>query len=166
MTKVITCTAALILYERGLFTLNDPLEEYLPEFKNPQVYHQTPNGNMYIAPAKRSILVKDLFTMTSGLTYGGNQKESERQTSKVMEELRHKKADGEKYDVRTLSKALAKIPLAFEPGTHWRYSLSHDVLGAFIEVVSGKSFVVSFEEEIFEPLGMEDTFFRIPRKER
>lgn len=166
MTKVITCTAALILYERGLFTLNDPLEEYLPEFKNPQVYHQTPNGNMYIAPAKRSILVKDLFTMTSGLTYGGNQNEAERQTSKVMEELRRKEADGEKYDVRTLSKALAKIPLAFEPGTHWRYSLSHDVLGAFIEVVSGKSFGEFLREEIFEPLGMEDTFFRIPPEKK
>lgn len=162
MTKVVTCTAALILYERGLYLLNDPLYEYLPEFKNPQVYHRTPTGDIYTAPASRPILVKDLFTMSSGLTYGGNQNETERQTSKLMEELRQKQAAGEKYDVRTLSKALAEIPLAFEPGSHWKYGLSHDVLGAFIEVVSGKSFGEFLKEEIFEPLGMNDTFFRIP----
>ena len=162
MTKVVTCTAALILYERGLYLLNDPLYEYLPEFKNPQVYHRTPTGDIYTAPASRPILVKDLFTMSSGLTYGGNQNETERQTSKLMEELRQKQAAGEKYDVRALSKALAEIPLAFEPGSHWKYGLSHDVLGAFIEVVSGKSFGEFLKEEIFEPLGMNDTFFRIP----
>ncbi len=166
MTKVVTCTAALILYERGLYLLNDPLYEYLPEFKNPQVYHRTPTGDLYTAPASRPILVKDLFTMSSGLTYGGNQNETERQTSKVMEELRQKQAAGEKYDVRALSKALAEIPLAFEPGTHWKYGLSHDILGAFIEVVSGKSFGQFLKEEIFEPLGMNDTFFRIPDQKK
>ena len=166
MTKVITCTAALILYERGLYLLNDPLYEYLPEFKSPQVYHRTPTGDLYTAPASRPILVKDLFTMSSGLTYGGNQNESERQTGKVMEELRQKQAAGEKYDVRALSKALAQIPLAFEPGSHWKYGFSHDVLGAFIEVVSGKSFGQFLKEEIFEPLGMNDTFFRIPDEKK
>ena len=94
MTKVITCTAALMLYERGLYLLNDPLGEYLPEFKDLQVHHQTPNGNLYTAPAKRPILVKDLFTMSSGLTYGGDQNETERLTSKVMEELKQKEKAG------------------------------------------------------------------------
>ena len=166
MTKVITCTAALMLYERGLYLLNDPLGEYLPEFKDLQVHHQTPNGNLYTAPAKRPILVKDLFTMSSGLTYGGDQNETERLTSKVMEELKQKEKAGQKYDVRSLSKALAGIPLAFEPGTHWRYGLSHDVLGALIEVLSGKSFGEFLKEEIFDPLGMKDTFFRIPDEKK
>lgn len=69
MTKVITCTAALILYERGHFLLNDPLSEYLPEYKNMQVYRYSSYNALYTSPAASPILVKDLFTMTSGLTY-------------------------------------------------------------------------------------------------
>jgi CubicO group peptidase (beta-lactamase class C family) len=162
MTKVVTCTAALMLYERGHFLLNDPLEEYLPEFKHPQVYRLNEQGEWIITSANRSILVKDLFTMTSGLTYGGEADETERQVNKALKELSEKDLQGDKVTVRSLSKVLASIPLAFDPGSQWRYGLSHDVLGALIEVISGKSFGEFLNDEIFEPLKMMDTFFKIP----
>ncbi|MFC4320459.1 serine hydrolase domain-containing protein [Litchfieldia salsa] len=162
MTKVVTCTAALMLYERGYFLLNDPLEEYLPEFKNPSVYRLNEQGEWIVTPAKKSILVKDLFTMTSGLTYGGEGDESERQVSKALSELNDRDMYGEKATVRNLSKLLASIPLAFDPGSQWRYGFSHDVLGALIEVLSGKSFSDFLNEEIFKPLEMLDTFFKVP----
>lgn len=161
LSKLITCSAALMLYEKGLFLLNDALEEYLPEFKNSQVYRYTPYNALYVSPATRPIRIKDLFTMSSGLTYGGDNMETSKGISKVMEELRKKTMEGEEYNVRALSKALAKVPMAFDPGTHWQYGLSHDVLGALIEEVSGKKFGEFLKDEIFEPLGMKDTFFRI-----
>lgn len=159
MTKVITCTAALILYERGLYNLNDPLDEYLPEFKNPMVYRYTANSSLYTSPAASPVLIKNLFTMTSGLTYDGEDTETGRQVSRKLAEW---KAEGFRYDTRTFSKMLASIPLSFDPGTHWRYSLSHDVLAALVEVLSGKRFGRFLKEEIFEPLGMNNTFHRVP----
>jgi CubicO group peptidase (beta-lactamase class C family) len=162
MSKVVTCVAALMLYERGLFLLNDPLEEYLPEFKDPKVYRMTEKGEKYITSATRSIRIKDLFTMTSGLTYEGDGNETEREVKKVMQLLRRDNT----FNVRKLSEALAKIPLAFDPGTEWRYGLSHDVLGALIEVLSGKTFGEFLSEEIFQPLSMNDTFFKIPDEKK
>ncbi|MDP4091165.1 MAG: serine hydrolase domain-containing protein [Bacillota bacterium] len=166
MSKVITSTAALMLYERGLFLLNDPLEEYLPEFKNPMVYRYTPNGSLYTSPSTRPILVKDLFCMSSGLTYPGDNVETARHIGRVMKDLSQNEAAGGKFDVQAFSKAIAKVPLAFDPGTHWMYGFSHDVLGALIEVLSGKKFGEFLKDEIFEPLGMKDTFFRIPEDKK
>lgn len=160
-TKVVTCVAALMLYERGLFLLNDPLEDYLPEFKNPQVYRTNSDGEVSISPATRSITVKDLFTMTSGLTYEGDGNETERHVKKAL-----KNEFSDSLDVRKLSKILASIPLAFDPGTQWQYGFSHDVLGALIEVLSGKTFGQFLKDEIFGPLKMEDTFFKIPDEQR
>lgn len=163
MTKVITCTAALMLYERGLYLLNDPLEKYLPEFGNPQVYRYTSNNSLYTSPAASPILVKDLFTMTSGLTYDGDDTETARQVSKKLAQW---KSAGYKYDTRTFARELAAIPLSFDPGTHWRYGLSHDVLAAFVEVVSGKRFGQFLKDEIFDPLGMKNTFHRLPESRK
>lgn len=166
MTKVLTCTAALMLYERGLYLLNDPLGEYLPEFKNPQVYRYTANNSLYTSPAATPILVRDLFTMTSGLTYDDNDTETGRQISNAMAELKQKEEVGLKYDIRDFSKVLAGIPLSFDPGTHWRYSLGHDILAAFIEALSGKKFGQFLKDEIFEPLGMKNTFHRLPEEKK
>ncbi|MEW9052932.1 MAG: serine hydrolase domain-containing protein [Neobacillus sp.] len=162
MTKVVTCVAALILYERGHFLLNDPLEQYLPEFENPKVYRTNAKGELYITAATSSIRVKDLFTMTSGITYDGDANETEREVRKVMASLRTDKT----MNVRELSKALAAIPLAFDPGSKWRYGLSHDVLAALIEVLSGMTFGEFLKKEIFEPLSMHDTFFTLPDEKK
>ncbi|AEI43613.1 serine hydrolase domain-containing protein [Paenibacillus mucilaginosus] len=158
MTKVVTCAAALILYERGRFLLNDPLHEYLPEFKNPQVFVQDSLEALSTVEAKRPIRVKDLFAMTSGLTYGGERTETERRVKLWLEGSRQR---AEKLDARSLSRALAAIPLAFEPGTRWQYGFSHDVLGALIEVISGRTLGQFMQEEIFGPLGMKDTSFKL-----
>jgi CubicO group peptidase (beta-lactamase class C family) len=166
MTKVVTCVAALKLYERGLYLLTDPLEDYLPEFSKPQVHVTGVNGELTITPATRSITIKDLFMMTSGLTYGWGETETERQVKLATESLARSKQLGEKTDIRSLTKALAAIPLAFDPGTQWQYGLSHDVLGALIEVLSGKSLGQFFKDEIFEPLAMNDTFFNIPEEKQ
>ncbi|TBL81977.1 serine hydrolase domain-containing protein [Paenibacillus thalictri] len=159
MSKVITCVAALKLYEQGKFLLNDPLEAYLPEFKNPQVYRYNAFGLRNVSAASSPIRVKDLFMMTSGLTYSGDALETERLTQELM-------GKAHAADIRALSKALAAIPLAFDPGTHWKYGLSHDVLGALIEVISGQTFGEFLQKEIFEPLGMNDTAFRISEDKR
>ena len=158
MTKVITCTAALMLYERGLYLLNDPLYDYLPEFRNPQVYRKGVEGMLYTSPAAKPILVKDLLKMTSGLTMHGDRTETERQVSKL--QLQNIPS------LRAFVQQLSDIPLAFEPGNRWHYGFSHDVLGALIEVLSGKSYGQFLKEEIFEPLGMNNTFFRIPDEKR
>lgn len=155
MTKVVTCTAALMLFERGLFLLDDPLDEYLPEFKNPQVYRSFENDSAALSPAAGPIRIKHLFSMSSGLTYGGDHSENERRTKSIMNEAH------ESLDLRSLSKALAEVPLAFDPGTRWKYGTSHDVLAALIEVLSGQSFGSFLKQEIFEPLGMKDTSFAL-----
>ncbi|WP_186577228.1 serine hydrolase domain-containing protein [Aquibacillus kalidii] len=162
MTKVVTCTAALMLYERGLFLLNDPVENYLPEYKNIQVNRTNEHGEVYAFPSTRPIRIKDLFTMTSGLPYPGNGDETEQQISSLMGTLMEDK----RVTIRDLSKALTSIPLAFDPGTQWRYGLSHDVLGVLIEVVSGKTFGDFLKENIFDPLEMKDTFFKIPEEKK
>ncbi len=163
MTKVVTCTAALKLYERGLYTLNDPLSEYLPEFSNPMVYRTSPNSALSVSPALSPIRVRDLFTMTSGLPYNEDTSETGSQIKKKLDEW---DASGFKYDLRTAVKMLASIPLCFDPGTHWRYGLSHDVLAAFVEVVSGKKYGQYLKDEIFDPLGMKNTFYRISGDKR
>lgn len=162
MSKIVTCTAALILYERGLFLLNDPLEDYLPEFKNPQVYRTRENGEQIISPATNSIRVKDLFTMTSGLSYSWGTTEQESRVRKVEEKLNSKEDFAEETYLRVLSKEISSIPLAFDPGTGWKYGYSHDVLGALIEVLSGKTLGQFLKEEIFQPLSMWNTFFNLP----
>ena len=165
MSKIVTCTAALMLYEQGKFLLNDPLEAYLPEFKHQRVYQSGTRDNIHTIAASTPIQVKDLFRMTSGLTYPGENTEVERL---VAEGIAEGKTKGEVWQIQELSRVLAGVPLEFEPGTRWKYSLRHDVLGALIEVVSGKKFGQFLKEEIFEPLGMEDTFFHLPddKKER
>ncbi|NLV36859.1 MAG: beta-lactamase family protein [Clostridiaceae bacterium] len=163
MTKPITCTAALILYERGLYYLNDPLYEYLPEFKNLMVYRTSPNGEISASPALSHIRIRDLFTMTSGITYNGNDTLTGRQVEEKYKELA---ASGTKFTIRDVSKILASIPLCFDPGTHWRYGMSHDILAAFVEVVSGKKFSQFLQDEIFSPLGMKNTFHRVPEDKK
>ncbi|NHN29078.1 serine hydrolase domain-containing protein [Paenibacillus agricola] len=160
MSKVVTCAAALMLYEKGLYLLNDPVEAYLPEFKDISVYSYNELGSRTVASASGSIRIKDLFTMSSGLTYGGELTETERQTRTLMQNA------VSTMDMRALSKALATVPLAFEPGTHWKYGTSHDVLAALIEVLSGESFGEFLRKEIFEPLQMVDTSFRIAEEKR
>ena len=146
-SKVATVTAALQLYEQGKFLLSDPLYEYLPEFKKMYVK----DGDR-IKAAENSITIRDLFTMTAGLSYATN--------TPAFEKAR-KLTDG-KMDTRTVIKCLAEEPLLFEPGARWNYSLCHDVLAVLAEVVSGMRFSEYMKKHIFEPLDMNNSYYHAP----
>ncbi|MGO4528120.1 serine hydrolase domain-containing protein [Paenibacillus sp. 2TAF8] len=149
MTKIMTCVAALQLVEKGDILLLDPLSQYLPEFKEMQVKKALPNGEVYYEKAIRPITVRDLFTMTAGFSYDIH-------SPSIKEAVERTQG---KMPTREFARAVAKEPLMFEPGTHWNYSMCHDVLGALVEVVSGKRFGTYLQDEIIKPLGMHDTTF-------
>lgn len=153
MTKIITCTAALRLYEKGLFLLSDPLSAYIPEFSDMRCKKVAHNGAVKEERCTRPILIRDLFTMSSGYSY-----ENTPELRAAFEEF------GEQGTTQQFAGALAKSALLFEPGTRWHYGYSHDIIGALIERLSGKRFSQFLREEIFGPLGMEDTFFRVPKE--
>lgn len=154
VSKVITAVAVLRLYERGALSLNDPVSLYLPEFAQMQVSVQSCNNATTLVPARTPITIRHLLTMTSGLTYGGSHSAVDAATQALYDELNRGS-----YTVRDFARALASMPLAFEPGTHFRYSYSHDVLGAVVEVISGKPFEQFVKDEIFSPLGMESSAY-------
>ncbi|CAM3553300.1 serine hydrolase domain-containing protein [Marinicrinis lubricantis] len=156
-TKVIVCAAALILYERGKFLLNDPLYEYFPEYRHHRVVQNSPNGYTHIVPAKKSMLVKDAFCMSVGLPYTFGDSISARELARVKRELKEKHG---KYDLQTEIKAVAEVPLAFEPGSRWLYGYGHELVAGLIEVVSGKTVGQFLQDEIFDPLGMTSTGYR------
>ncbi len=149
MSKLITCAAALQLLEEGAFLMNDPLSDYLPEFSRMLVKQE----GAFPRPAENPLLIHHLFTMTSGIDYDLDAPEIVRALEKY----------GDQISTRQMARAIAEKPLQFEPGSHWLYGLSHDVLGALIEAVSGKRFSDYLRERIFEPLDMKDTWFREPK---
>ena len=157
MTKVIVCTAALILFERGKYLLNDPLYEYFPEYRNINKVEIGPNGNTVIKPVENPMLVKHAFSMSVGMPYYFGNSYTAREMAKVREELI--KTYG-KYNLQTEIKAMSKVPIAFEPGTHWLYGYGHELVAGLIEVVSGMTVGEFLQREIFEPLGMKDTGYR------
>lgn len=157
MTKIIICTAALMLYERGKFLLSDPVYEYIPEYKEIYVFAKDSKGNLQVEKAKNPILIKHAFTMTMGLPYPFMDSPTAIEMRKVREELIKKYG---KYDIVTEAKAMAKVPLAFEPGTRWLYGYGHDIVAALIQIISGKKVSEFLREEIFEPLDMKDTGYR------
>ncbi len=154
-SKVITSSLGMRLLEEGKFTMNDPLAEYMPEFRDMTVRTQV-DGHEEIVPAKRPILVRHLFNMTAGFDYNFG--------TPAVEEVR-KATDG-RCPTREIARALSKSPLCFEPGERWQYSLCHDVLGAFVEVVAGKRLRDWAREVLFDPLGMEDTSYNLPDGEK
>lgn len=144
-TKPVTCTAALQLYEKGLFRLTDPLYEYIPEYK--EMYIQSGEN---VQKAQKPILIRDLFSMTAGMHYNIR--------AKSIADVQ--KATNRKAPTMEVIRAFAKEPLSFEPGSRWQYGFCHDVLGGLIEVVSGQSLGDYCKSNIFEPLGMKDTSFQ------
>jgi len=148
-SKPITCTAVLQLYEQGKLLLTDPVSNYIPEFRNMEVQHQRGNGEFLLTPARREITIANLMSMTAGLNYDLN--------SSVIQEVA-KRTQGRCPTVE-VARALASQPLCYEPGTRWQYSLAHDVLGAVVELVSGMRFGEYLRQNVFEPLGMENTRF-------
>lgn len=170
MTKMLTCTCALQLLEQGKYSLDDPVSKYIKEFEtmkistdelNAENSAKVSNGASFgenvkvntAGIAKTPITVRHLFTMSAGLDY-------DLKAPHILNAIKNgKKTTGE------IVRAMGDTVLGFEPGTRFRYSLCHDVLGALIEIWSGKKFGDYMQENILEPLGMKDTFFGVPKDE-
>lgn len=139
-SKITTVTAAMQLYEKGLFLLDDPLSLYLPEFERMQV--QMEDGSLH--PAEHPILIRHLFAMTAGFNYDLD--------IPGLSDVRA--VTGGACPTREVMKLIARTSLSFEPGTRWQYSLCHDVLAGVVEVISGMKFRDYVQKNIFDPLGM------------
>lgn len=150
MTKPVTTVAAMMLYEEGRFQLSDPISKYMPEFKDLQVFNE--NGNQ---PAQSEITIEQLMTHTAGFSYGFD-------NIHPVNKLYNSSAIFAAADLAEFTQRLAKLPLRFEPGTRYYYSLATDVLGALVERVSGQTLDTFFRQRIFDPLDMQDTFFSVP----
>ena len=157
MTKVIVCAAALCLFERGKYLLNDPVYEYFPEYRDVRVSKIDANGDTHIDPAINTMLIRHAFTMGVGLPYPSGESTTASELRRVMSEL--KKTKG-KFTLRDQVRAISQVPIAFEPGTQWLYGYGHELVAGLIEVVSGKSVGQFLQDEIFDPLDMKDTGYR------
>lgn len=162
-TKAITSTAVMILWEEGKFRLDDPISKYIPEFKNPHILDtfNASDGSYTTIPAENEITIRHLLTHTSGLGYGVI--DGDQRFQKIYKEA----GITDLYTSKDISiaesvKKLAKLPLHHDPGTAYVYSEGLDVLGYFVEVVSGMPFDRFLRTRIFDPLGMDDTWFYLP----
>ena len=165
MTKPITSIALMQLYEQGKFLLEDPVEKFLPSYKNPVVLL---GGSLFkpeLRPAKTVMTIRDLLTHTSGLTYGFHFQNNLDQMYRD-KKLGGPLTGGEGRADASLEEAIdimGGLPLLFDPGTAWNYSMSTDVCGRLIEVIGDCKFDDYLEKNIFSPLGMIDTGFLVPQ---
>jgi CubicO group peptidase (beta-lactamase class C family) len=154
MTKPVTAVVAMQLYEEGAFSLNDEVGKYLPAFADMRVYRDGPPDKPKTVPATEPVRMWHLLTHTAGLTYGFTR------TTPVDEIYRLAGSDFAQpagMDLAALCDLWASLPLLFEPGTGWNYSVAHDVLGRVCEVLTGKPLDRVFDERLLVPLGMSDT---------
>ncbi len=163
-TKAITSVAVMMLYEQGKFLLDDPVFKYLPEFKNQRVLDKfnEEDSTYTIVEAKRPVTIRDLLTHTSGIGYPMI-------GSKGMNYLYNKfnvvgAISTDKTVLKDQMKILGSVPLGHQPGEKWTYGLSVDVLGYLVEVVSGMNLDQFLRKNIFDPLGMSDTYFYLPKE--
>ena len=161
-TKAITSVAVMMLFEEGKFLLDDPISKYIPEFANPHVLDKfNEKDTTYTTiPANREITIRDLLTHTSGIDYAGI-------GSEHMKAIYAKSAIptgfvSEKIILGDKIRKLGKLPLVHQPGEKFTYGLNVDVLGYLVEILSGETLDKYFHAHIFEPLGMNDTYFYLP----
>ena len=156
MSKPITSVAVMMLYEEGHFQLGTPVSQFIPEFENMKVYNE---DQTEVLDAKKQITIKHLLMHTGGLTYGWGNKP-------VDSLYREAKIREPGSTLADMVKKLGNIPLVHEPDEKWTYSVSTDVLGYLVEVVSGMPFEKFLQIRLFEPLGMVDTGFSVPPEKR
>jgi len=162
-TKAITSVGIMILYEHGKIYLDEPIGNFIPQFKNQQVLDEfnEADSTYTTVPAKRNITFRDLLTHSSGIDYVG----IGTPTAKAIY-AKAKIPSGLGYSNASLldrMKALGNLPLMFQPGEKFQYGLNTDLLGCLIEVISGQTLDDFFNEHIFSPLGMKDTYFNLPQ---
>jgi len=161
-TKAITSVAVMMLFEEGKFLLDDPISKYIPEFANPRVLDKfnEKDSTYTTIKANREVTIRDLLTHTSGIDYAGI-------GSKNMKAIYAKSGipggfGSNKMVLGDKIRALGKLPLVHQPGERFTYGLNVDVLGYLVEILSGESLDHYFHTHIFEPLGMNDTYFYVP----
>ncbi|MGL1893253.1 MAG: beta-lactamase family protein [Spirochaetaceae bacterium] len=162
MSKVITVTAALILYQEGRFSLEDKIKKYIPSFENPKVITSYKDGELKTKDSDTDITIAQLFTMTSGISYGFHDNEIDKL---YREQFKIKEKSGDEVSLGSFVDLIADLPLSFEPGSDYLYSFSIDVIGRLIEVISEQKYSEFIQERILEPLNMVDTFLDPKGKE-
>jgi CubicO group peptidase (beta-lactamase class C family) len=161
MTKPITSVALMMLYEEGHFQLDDPVHKYIPEWRDLRVYRLGNHPGWLTDPCERPMSIRDLFTHMSGLTYGFMERTN---VDRAYRRLGVGRED--QKSLREMIEVLAELPLEFSPGTRWNYSVSTDVLGYLVEVLSGMPLDQYLATKIFQPLGMLDTGFEVPAEKQ
>ena len=151
-TKTLTATAAMKMYEEGKFLLDDPVYEYLPSFRSMSYQTFDPSGETIVKPVTKPITIRHLLSMTSGIPYMGR-------GSLTAREYLEKIGGMYTLPLRELAQKISEIPLQFDPGTHFHYGFSYDVLAAVMEEIAGKPYAEYLKEAVLEPLGMEHTAF-------
>jgi CubicO group peptidase (beta-lactamase class C family) len=157
MTKPIASLALMQLYERGLFQLTDPVHRYIPQWRGLRVGEVQADGSVTTVKPRRPMNVRDVLMHTTGLPGGlfpGNPIDDE------FAEARRARRQG--LTLEGITELLSEHPLKFDPGTHWNYGLSTDIVGRLVEILAGDPFDDYLRREIFEPLGMVDTGFYVP----
>ena len=155
MTKPITSVALMMLYEKGAFQMKDPVSKFIPELKNLTVMNSVGD----IVPTEKIMTMQHLMTHTAGFSYGFNPND-------VIDKLYIEAELVKATNLDDFVNRLATLPLRSEPGTKWHYSVAVDVMGLIVERMSGIAFDVYLQQEIFDPLGMNDTFFSVPNEKR
>lgn len=158
LTKVITSAAAMILIDKGLLSPEDSVSRYIPEFSG--ITYTDKNNN--VVPCPVEMKVHHLLNMTSGLPYANNWGISVCASAKLFDEVIERQHNGNDMSTLEFCRKSAKIPLMFMPGEKWDYGISADIMGGIIEVASGMKYSEFLKENIFEPLGMNDTDFYVP----
>ncbi len=166
MTKPITSVALMSLLEKGYFQLNDPVSRYVPSWKNHRIWVSGKGDEMVTEKPHRLVTFRDVLSHTAGLTYGGGLPGVGLQhpIDQIYRDLKIR-SNGSSDTMMEFMDKLAQVPLRYQPGERWMYSLATDVCGALVEIISGKPFAQYLQDEIFGPLGMVDTaFFVAPDK--
>lgn len=161
-TKAIVTAGLMTLYDEGKFTLDEPISDFIPEFKNPQVLDKfnAADSSYTTVAAKREITFRDLLTHTSGIDYAEIGSDNMRA---IYAKAGLRAGLGVvNSDLVERMKILAKLPLVHQPGEKWTYSLGIDVAGAIIEIISGTNLEDFLAQKIFRPIGMKDTYFNVP----
>jgi len=159
-TKLVTSCAALLLVEDGKLGLDDPIEKYIPQLGNRKVLRPGATSLDETEPAKSSITIRQLLSHSSGLSYGFFDP-----GSLIFKALNGRGVHDPRTTLAQMVDVLADLPLIYQPGTSWEYSLAIDVVSRLVEVISGQAFDVFIKARIFDPLGMVDTGFVIPEKD-
>lgn len=160
-TKLVTSCGALLLFEEGRFQLDDPIEKFIPQLGNRRVLRPGATSLDDTEPARGSVTIRQLLSHSSGLSYGLFDP-----GSVIFRAYQERRVLNPATTLVDMVNTLADLPLLYHPGTSWEYSVATDVMGRLVEVVSGEAFDKFIEARIFAPLGMVDTAFVVPEKDR